>query len=336
MKTPLNEALITWQICLIAVFLLFYGCQANRTEPDPEPAIEAIEGFVPVAEGVELRYKILGNGPQTVIIPAAIYMEYVFEQLADPGFTLIFYDPRSRGKSTTVTDRLQIGMEFEVADLEALRRNLNKEKISLIGWSYLGGMVALYALRYPEHVDRVIQIGPIPPTQEFFLQATASPIDEESLSQIRKMQEDGLEKSDPEAYCRQYWDIYMRRIFFDPSKIAGYRSDKCLCPNEMPDHVNLQLGTILGKLGQWNWLEEMRRLPCPVLTIHGDADTLPLEGSRTWAAVVPDARLLVIPEAGHLPFVEQPELFFPAVKKFLKGSWPEGAEKIENPALDTK
>ena len=293
------------------------------------PGTEAIEGFIPVAEGVELRYKILGNGPQTVIIPAAIYMEYVFEQLAEPGFTLIFYDPRSRGKSTTVTDRLQIGMEFEVADLEALRRHLGKETISLIGWSYLGGAVALYALRYPEHVDSVIQIGPIPPTQEFFLQATASPIDEESLSQIRKMQEEGLEKSDPEAYCRQYWDIYMRRIFFDPSKIAGYRSDKCLCPNEMPDHVNFQLGTILGKLGQWNWLEEMRGLPCPVLTIHGNADTLPLEGSRTWAAVVPDARLLVIHEAGHLPFVERPDIFFPAVDTFLKGNWPGASEVIE-------
>ena len=51
------------------------------------PGTEAIEGFIPVAEGVELRYKILGNGPQTVIIPAAIYMEYVFEQLAEPDFT---------------------------------------------------------------------------------------------------------------------------------------------------------------------------------------------------------------------------------------------------------
>lgn len=320
-------------VLLLAALLTFGACQGEKVEPDPMPGIEAIEGFAPVSEGVELRYKILGDGPETVFIPAAIYMEYEFEKLADPSFTLIFYDPRSRGKSTTVTDRLQIGMEFEVTDLEALRRHLGKEKISLIGWSYLGGMVALYASRYPEFVHRVTQVGPISPTFEIFMKTTASPIDKDSQAQLIKMREEGLDNKDPEAYCRQYWDIYMRRIFFDPSKIAGYRSDKCLCANEMPEHVNFQLGTILGKLGKWDWLEEMRNLASPVLTIHGEADTLPMEGSRHWVATFRDARLLVIPESGHLPFVEKPELFFPAVDTFLKGNWPDGAEEIKTPTM---
>jgi hypothetical protein len=42
---------------------------------------------------------------------------------------------------------------------------------------------------------------------------------------------------------------------------------------------------------------------------------------------------LVIPEAGHLPFVEKPDLFFPAVDAFLKGNWPDGAEEIKKPAM---
>ncbi len=35
------------------------------------------------------------------------------------------------------------------------------------------------------------------------------------------------------------------------------------------------------------------------------------------------ARLLKIPDSGHLPFVEQPDIFYPAVEQFLNGEWPE-------------
>jgi pimeloyl-ACP methyl ester carboxylesterase len=72
-------------------------------------------------------------------------------------------------------------------------------------------------------------------------------------------------------------------------------------------------------------------LDMPVLTIHGESDTLPLEGSRVWVRLLGNARLLYIPEAGHLPFVEQPEIFYPSVETFLKGEWPAGAENKSVP-----
>jgi pimeloyl-ACP methyl ester carboxylesterase len=33
----------------------------------------------------------------------------------------------------------------------------------------------------------------------------------------------------------------------------------------------------------------------------------------------------VIDGAGHFPFVERPEVFFPAIESFLRGNWPPGA-----------
>jgi hypothetical protein len=41
-----------------------------------------------------------------------------------------------------------------------------------------------------------------------------------------------------------------------------------------------------------------------------------------------DARLLIVPSAGHMPFVEDPELFYSSVDTFLRGDWPEMAEVV--------
>lgn len=289
------------------------------------------EGYVAVDEGVELWYKTIGEGPEAVVVPAGVYMEYEFEKLADDSRTLILYDMRGRGRSSAVTDFSMLSMEGEIADLEAIRQHIGKEKVSLIGWSYLGGLVVLYASRYPEHVNRVVQIGPVSPTYELYMQSRSSPIDEESMAQLKRLQDEGLDKTDPEKFCTESWDIYMKRIFYDPEKIALFHSDKCKCQNEMPDNVSKQLGAIIGSLGEWDWREELPGVEAPVLTIHGDSDSLPLEGSRVWVKILHNARLLFVREAGHLPFVEQPEIFYPAVDTFLKGEWPAAAEVFGAP-----
>ena len=313
---------------LIGALVLAAGCKAKKEAAEEEAKSASIvsEGYVTVDEGVELRYKTIGDGPDVVIVPAAIYLEHEFERLADKSRTLVLYDQRARGKSSAVADASKISMDFEIADLEALRQHLSKEKVSLIGWSYLGGLVILYANQYPEHVNKIVQIGPMPPTYEFFAQSASTPLDKESMAQLNKLQEEGLAESDPERFCTEFWNIYMERIFFDPDKIGLMRSDKCKCENEMPNNVSMQLGAIIGSLGKWDWREMVQDLDAPVLTIHGDSDTLPLEGSRAWVSSLHNARLLFVHEAGHLPFVEQPGVFYPAVDTFLKGEWPAGAE----------
>ncbi len=67
----------------------------------------------------------------------------------------------------------------------------------------------------------------------------------------------------------------------------------------------------------------------PTLIIHGSDDAIPLASSEEWAATLPNARLLVIQECGHFPFLEAPDVFFPAVERFVAGSWPEEAKKVK-------
>ena len=50
------------------------------------------------------------------------------------------------------------------------------------------------------------------------------------------------------------------------------------------------------------------------------------------ARAMPNARLLVIKGAGHIPQIEQPDIFFDAVETFLKGGWAPEARKVQSPA----
>ena len=188
--------------------------------------------------------------------------------------------------------------------------------------------MVLYANEYPDHVKRVIQVGPLPPTYDIFTKSTSTPIDSESQAQLEKMKEEGLDKTDPESYCNAFWGAYMKRIFYDSAKISLLRSDKCKFTNEMPDNVFFQLGGIIGSIGEWDWRGLAKNIKVPVLAIHGDHDTIPMEGAQEWAVFLANARLLVVPKAGHLPFVERPEVFYPAVESFLNGEWPEKAVDV--------
>lgn len=60
-------------------------------------------------------------------------------------------------------------------------------------------------------------------------------------------------------------------------------------------------------------------LEVPVLIVHGEADgVIPPAEAQAMAAVQPAAQVALIPNAGHLPNLEQPEVFNRVLGKFLK------------------
>jgi len=54
----------------------------------------------------------------------------------------------------------------------------------------------------------------------------------------------------------------------------------------------------------------------------------PYGGGRDWAAMLPQGRLLTVHNAAHAPWIEAPSLVFDAIKLFLDGRWPEGAQQL--------
>lgn len=120
------------------------------------------DGFLPAEDSFRLYYQIMGEGPDMVIIPAASWLATDFESLAQE-HSLLLYDQRSRGQSDAVAEVSHLGMPYEVSGLEIVRHHFGVEAFSLIGWSYPGGMAALYVMDHPERVDRLLLIGSIAP-----------------------------------------------------------------------------------------------------------------------------------------------------------------------------
>lgn len=61
----------------------------------------------------------------------------------------------------------------------------------------------------------------------------------------------------------------------------------------------------------------LHRIDVPALLVWGESDgVVSTAYAEAYRAMLPDARLVVIPEAGHLPQVEQPERFLDAVLPF--------------------
>ena len=62
-------------------------------------------------------------------------------------------------------------------------------------------------------------------------------------------------------------------------------------------------------------------MTCPTLIVHGRQDPIPLASSEECARAL-GARLVVLDQCGHVPYVEQPDALFEAIEEFLTGRGP--------------
>ncbi|HSR49717.1 MAG TPA: alpha/beta hydrolase [Acidobacteriota bacterium] len=327
--------------CVSASLVLILGLACNANSEVPEAQAESgqmEEGFVMTDDGFGLYYAKVGSGPKTVILPARLFAFDDFTWLADEGYTLISYDMRNRGKSESIADGSRLTIEADVSDLEAVRRHFGVERFSPIGYSYLGLMVVLYAVEHPQHVERIVQLGPVPMrfgteyAEEF--RAKREP-DPEMIAEIRAMRADQGHLVRPYEYCLAEYSRYVRpRLVGDPSNVDVVPTPEFICsmPNEWPAnlarHLRHQFVGSVQKLEPP--VEQIRQLQIPVLTIHGRLDlNAPYGSGREWVRTLPNARLVTIDKGAHQSFSEYPEQVRRAVEVFLAGDWPKGAEIIE-------
>lgn len=318
-------------MCAVVPVLTVVGAPAGCTSGERGQATverPVDSGFVAADDGVRLFYTTVGDGPLNIVIPVALYLEDALLPLAADGRRLVFYDLRARGRSDA-GDRSLVTLDRQIADLEAVRRGLGIDSMVLIGWSGLGMELAVYTMRHPERVMRLVQVAPVAARDEPHnmraYETRVERIDTTAVNDLLARGEAGEYADDPASFCRALGRLTAPASFADATKMSAV-PDVCRFPNEYPDSLNLLFEALLGSFEGYDWRDSIARLAVPRLVIHGAQDAFPLEGSREWAPPGSNARILVIDRAGHFPFIEQPEVFFPAVEAFLKGGWPEGVE----------
>lgn len=281
------------------------------------------EGYIPVAAGLRLFYRQIGDGPQVVVLPSGSWLVDDMEPLVTPERTLIFYDTRGRGASDAVTDASQVQGDYELEDLEMVRQHLGIERMAIIGWSMNGTTAALYAAAHPDLVTRLVMMCPgYIRTEAPYFDAKAiadkgnTRMPSGGIERLDEMKDAELHITEPEQYCKEHQKVYLVRQMANPDALARMKSNPCRYENEWPRNL-IAFIQKHAPPGAYDWREKAASIQAPVLVIHGMEDLIPVESSREWAEAIPDARLVTIEGSGHYPHLEAPEVFFEAVDKFL-------------------
>jgi proline iminopeptidase len=264
--------------------------------------------------GAALFERRIGEGPVTVVLhggPGA-HHDYLlpgFDTLAT-GRTLVYYDQRGGGRSP-VDRSVPVGWREQVADLEGLRELWGKTRLTLVGYSWGGLLAMLYAIEYPGRVERLALVSPAPATraarEEFeqrFQERNLAPALQEQRNTLRRS---SLRADDPEAYQQKIFELSVVPYFHDPSKVAG------LTPFRVTARTQQE---VWSSLGDYDLLPSLQELSCPAVVLHGDDDPIPVSSARSTAAAL-DASCHVLPNCGHVPYVEALDEFARVLNTFL-------------------
>ncbi|MEA2325691.1 MAG: proline iminopeptidase [Thermoanaerobaculia bacterium] len=289
--------------------------------------------FAEVGDGVRLWYSDTGKGSPIIVIHGGPGMDHdsLSADLAPlrARHRLLEYDQRGGGRSTLPADVALLTIDHHVADLEALRKHLGLEKVTLLAHSFGPAIAARYAIRYPDRIERMIFLSPIPPVKgKFFEEYGATLTTRLTPDQLKRAGElqKALDSADATTACREYWSIMTPPRLAKSVPVSVVKSDLCAAP---PEAIRFGMTktnpATFGSLGDWNWTSELARVKAPVMIIHGEEDAIPMAMVSNWVTALPNARILRLPHTGHFPHAEQPAIVFRAIEEFLKGGWPKGA-----------
>ena len=289
-------------------------------------------GFITTADGARLYYAIHGSARDTVIVPGGMLLSYELAVLRDNA-TLVFYDPRGRGRSDWISDAKRLTIADEIRDLEAIRSGLGISRAGLIGFSYLGLVTALYAADNPTRVSRVALLGPLAPddqTRSRYAPPEGKARSDSAAAQFVRARAAAADTVDASAECRRWYQAFLPVHLGDPGAANQVVRDFCAYENEAPARFQWRNRQVMQSLPRrWDYSRKAASIQAPTLVIQGDKDfVVSPDGARRWAEVLPDARLIMLSGAGHLIYVERSDRVIPALARFLRGDWPPEAMQL--------
>jgi proline iminopeptidase len=295
-----------------------------------------------VESDIELAHFTAGEGRNVLIIHGGPGQPFVqpmsgLEPLTSE-FQFHYYDQRGCGSSTRPIDRFEsqnmyqnmqtldqrLGLGAQIADIERIRQILGDEKLILIGHSWGGFLASMYAAEFPEHVEALILVSPantlVMPQPE---------ADSDLFAAVRA-------KLPPEEQAE--FDDFMKE-YFDFNALFQKSEAELVAMNEKFGEYYLKIMDIdmeaewpeQGKPGGWmvwagyvsmgqrhDYRPALGKVDVPVLVIHGADDLQSEAATRLYVDAFPNAEFVVIENAGHVSFEDQPEQFAAIVKSFLE------------------
>ena len=282
------------------------------------PAAPSGPGHVIQNRGVKLWYEVRGakTGTPLVLVNGGPGFAHDYELCSDAWDTIgrarpvVMWDQRGNGRSGPLARGQSCSLLDQVADLDAIRAALGRDKIDLIGHSWGGYLVMAYASRHPERVAHLLICDSAAPkwtdTEFMFKNFFPEAVEREGILDARDLLGDSLASG---ASLREYFGTLFVSLEKRDEFLAGlpnYRYNRA---------VNETLNADLEKRDLWPLMPGLT-MPTLVMTGRYDINVAP---STAWKIhkAIPGSRFVVFEKSGHLPFFEEPEAFVRAVEEFL-------------------
>lgn len=254
-------------------------------------------------EGGRIAYDVQGDGPLVICAPGMgdirQTFRYLVPALIEAGYRVATFDLRGHGESDTTFATFDD--EAEASDILALAEHFGSPAI-VIGNSMGAGASVIAAALHPELVTSLVLVGP------FVRNPKMNPI----MTGVMRV-------ATAAPWAAAVWKAYL------PGLYAGRKpADQ----TEFAAAANAAMrrkgyATAFSKTTHLSHAPaeaQLANVSTPVLIVMGELDPdfpKPAE-EAAWIAGQLNAEVLMVPEAGHYPQSQQPELVNPAVVAFLK------------------
>ncbi|MBD3382327.1 MAG: alpha/beta fold hydrolase [candidate division Zixibacteria bacterium] len=258
----------------------------------------------------KLSYLQKGRGKPLVFLHGFLGSSYsfrhVFEELSLKN-KLIVPDLPGCGQSSK-PPRLDYMVGTQMSIVMRLLEQLKLKEV-IIGGVSTGGAVALnFALEYPRMLKKLILVD------SFGLKFQGR--ERRTLFGIKLSGDIYAHLSDPEQLAKVYQRQFNQKHRPTPEDREMF--------TQQSQHKNVI--ECAAKMLNSNRMFEVfgiQRIETPTLVVWGERDKiLPKNMAERYVRVLPDARYVMIPEAGHLPHEESPEDFLTVVRGFIEDSIP--------------
>lgn len=225
---------------------------------------------------------------------------------------LILYDQRGRGHSAAPPAAHAARIEHDALDVRALREALGHAQWDVLGHSWGGGIAMLAAAEDTAGIRNLVLVDAVGLTPEWL-----DALHDIALHRLtgdaraRLAAFNPLSLHDPEPGRQAEYNRALYPAWFHDGELGAMFS-----PPLARSATGAAVVARLRREG-FDWRDAAARIRAHTLLVHGGSDLIPVTQAERTAATIPNASLSVIPEAGHMPFWEQPDTFFRVVEEFL-------------------
>ena len=301
---------------LIGLMLwIFAGCSQS--------GVRAGQGYVSVPGG-RVWYRIVGSGQATPLVllhggPGGTSRGLrPLEALADER-PVVFYDQLGCGRSDRPDDKSLWRVERFVEELQTLRDELGLKRVHILGHSW-GSMLAVdYLLTRPDGVKSLILAGPAVSIPRYLedVKALRAKLPQNIQDILARHEAAGT--TDSKEYQDAATVFYRRHL----CRLDPWPPEMSMTDSSFGTEVyNVMWGPseffATGILKDYDRTSQLGTLRLPVLFTAGRYDETTPEQAEWYRSLVPNARLVIFEQSGHMTMLDEADRYIQVVREFLR------------------